>query len=314
MKSFSGRLDGVTIYDLINKIDYNKSTYEERLEVIEDILNSTDFFVEYFDEYYNCHINEKQGMSEDEFVCVALERMASYLLLAEDIRDDISRKNNDYTFVNKKDFFQRKLEREPSFENLCKQEFMHTVNGHAQNSNKNYLLSKKQKIYSSDLKDDGEMGYILRQYEDFMELSRQQLHKKVDREGFLLQRNIGYAKEDMLFVKNSYKGTIDFIHVMPGGLTSITIDDVDFTNKEQVQILLCMQEMDLSYDDLSLIIFDFQKLLSKVWMDDFEKQVVELLRLGYKRSDIARELNCYHIKVTRAIEKITKKIVSKQNQ
>ena len=313
MRAFSGRLDGVTIYELIERIDYQKVIYDDRLDVVESILDSTDFFQEYFDDYYNCHINEKQVLSEEEFVCASLERMASYLLLSEDIREDISRKNNDYTFVNKKDFFQKKLDREPSVDSLRTQNAVIETSS-AQNNNKNYLLSKKQKIYSVDLKDNSEMGQILRQYEKFIELSRQQLKNKMFKEAFYLQRNIGFAKDDMLFVKDSYKGTIDFIHVYPSGPASIKIDDVDYKDIKHVKILLTMPEMDLTYDDLPLIIYDFQKILANTWLDPFETQVVELLQQGYKRSDIARELDCYHIKVTRAIERIAKKIVDKQNK
>lgn len=311
MKKFNGRLDGINIYEIVEKIDYKKTAYEDRLAVVENILDSTNFFTEYFDEHYNPHINNSQELSENEFVCATLEKMATYLLLSDDVRK--SRKDTEYSYINKKTYLNEKINREPSFEVLNgsgngRMELRETV------SSKNYLLCKGQKITAEDLKDKGEMGEILRQYQKFIDMNRKQIHNRIDRETFYLHRNMGGAKDDMLKIKSSYKGTIDFINVAPTGLYSVELPGIDFTDIEHVIKLLAIPERDLAYDDLSLTLYDFNCLLKKTDIDNKEWAIIDMLREGCRIADIAKAFESYHIKITRTIRKVAKKVVDKQKE
>ena len=56
-KNFTASLDGVTANDLAKKLDRDKSEYKDRLKHVEDILDNTEFFNIYYEEYFNPNIN-----------------------------------------------------------------------------------------------------------------------------------------------------------------------------------------------------------------------------------------------------------------
>lgn len=69
---------------IIGNLDYNISTLEDRLTKVEEIIeNNEDGLIEYFDERYNPSLSQNSALSENDQVCKQLERMADYLLYAE---------------------------------------------------------------------------------------------------------------------------------------------------------------------------------------------------------------------------------------
>lgn len=87
-EKFDKKLDNTTIMEINSKIDYNITDLKERKKVIDNIMNNTDFFTEYFDKYYNYHPANYEGLATNDIVCTTLDKMASYLL-----GEDLKKKN-----------------------------------------------------------------------------------------------------------------------------------------------------------------------------------------------------------------------------
>jgi hypothetical protein len=89
---FKGKINGKTIWDFTNQIDYNIDKLEDRVLKLHKILNTykvngfefcDDFFEIYFNKYFNTKVDKKDGLSDTDLVCKKLELMADYLIYAD---------------------------------------------------------------------------------------------------------------------------------------------------------------------------------------------------------------------------------------
>ena len=61
--NFIGVLDGVNVNELNKKIDYTKIKLDERKQIVESILDETNFYEEYFSKHFKADINAGDYLS-----------------------------------------------------------------------------------------------------------------------------------------------------------------------------------------------------------------------------------------------------------
>lgn len=82
-KLFLDPIDGETIGDYLNKLDYTLATPEERVALVNSLLGDDNFFVKYFEQYYDSHLTQNDFLSENNNVSMALEVISNYICMDE---------------------------------------------------------------------------------------------------------------------------------------------------------------------------------------------------------------------------------------
>jgi len=331
-QNFLAELDGTTVYELNQKIDYSKLTLDERKREVESILENTDFYSEYFSEHFKGSINSGDSLSQEINVCKSLEKMANYLLNSEEVRKMEDAEQTKYVFHTDAQYFRKKIERESSLEFLLDsgEGTIHFL----KRNEKNYKKPKTQVITKDDLDRKDELGEILRNLQAYSEFINQELknpNTKFNR--YLLTKIKGQLSADMVYIKEKMLGVFgeDFVTCKEGA--SPDLDVFDFTNhshlngftlettdkkgrkkKEFIKGLLYFKPyLDLN-NDFSIILTDLQNTIDKANLTDIEKYVLNEMRNGSTKKEVAETLNCSHVKVTRTMEIIASKVAKVGNK
>lgn len=90
--------DEYTAYDIIGFLDCKIITYNDRQDLVFNILNNNyNYYKMYFDTHFKYSPKQKEGNSSSDKVCKSLEKMADYLLFSEENRPKKSQSYNYYT-------------------------------------------------------------------------------------------------------------------------------------------------------------------------------------------------------------------------
>lgn len=332
-QNFVGVLDGTTVNELNRKIDYTKTKLEDRKKVINDILDNTKFYEEYFSNYFNPNINSRDYLSNNINVCRSLERMANYLLNSDEVKEEENKEKVKYVFHTDQKYFQKKMDRELSIESITKmkdEDHSESVIHFLKRGEKNFKKSKTQKITNDDLNRDDELGQILRDYkalEAFITLELKKEKSKYNR--YLLTKVKGQLSGDMIYTKNSLLGVFGYDLKAFSESTKYNFDVFDFTN--ELHLKGCVIETEsgqrivakgLLYfrptndpnSDFNHVLWDLQNTIDKAALTEFEKQVLESIRDGLTQEEIAYNLNTYQKKISRTIDLIAKKVAKVGNK
>lgn len=225
---FKGKLDGVTIDDISKEIDYSISNLKERKEKVEQILDNTKFFEEYFSDYFDTKVGSNDGLASESNICKTLEAMGTYLLNSVDEREKRKKEEVEnelkYKFHANPIHFKAEINKEKNLEEL-------NVSG--QNNGEEYVLHfletekkntkkpKTQFINGKDLKRDDDLGQILRDYNDFyVNISNRLKQLDIDIKAnesnpdkgkrYLLTNTKGTLRKDMVDVKNILLGVFGY--------------------------------------------------------------------------------------------------------
>ena len=292
---FNEKIDGKTVNDF-RKLDKSKKTLNERKEILEQKLNSSEFFIKYFDEVYNPNIKSTEALSDSDAVCKALENMGTYLINCEESKElDRLEKETEGNYK----IFTRRLEEYTNRENVS----IHDFNGDQRNiveseriefippkDTSNKVKPKEQKITSKDLKEQSELGSILRDYNTFLNVINDKMKQKIDSQWFLLSKNKSSVMKDMIDAKNMIRGVWGY-NINPPITHAKSLGEgnyFDFTDRSTIKYLLQMQKPDVLEDlDMWIVWYEFHETISKADLTDEEISVYELLKLGYNFKDIA---------------------------
>lgn len=341
-QNFTGKLDETNVNELNKKIDYTKTKLEDRKKVINDILNSTKFYEEYFSNYFNPNITSRDYLSDSINVCRSLERMASYLLNSDEIKEEEDKEKTQYIFYTDSKYFQKKIDKEMSIESIVKtknKNHSDTVIHFLKRSEKNHKKRKAQKITKDDLNRNDELGKILRDYKSLEDFTTSELKKKKSKHSrYLLTKIKGQVSDDMICTKNSLLGVFGYNLKSFSESTKPNIDIFDFTNKnhllgiyvevekrnkktgkiekkkEYVKGLLYFKPEFDPNDEFSFVLRDLQETIDKAGLTEEEKFVLEQIRNGVRKVDIARSLNTNHVRISRIMEIIANKVIKVGNK
>ena len=324
-KNFNATLDGVTVYDLIKKIDYSKTKLEDRKKVIEDILNSTNFYQEYFDNYYNPSLSPHDSLAHENNVCRSLEIMATYLLNSDEVKEE--KKKSKYTFFTDDDYLDEKINKEETIGLIQDREDIDEKKSSIyffRQDKPNYKKDKKQKITAADLKRDDWLGEILRDYNAFLVYITNKLKENdpnINR--YLLTRTKGQIEKDMIYCKDALLGVFGYKLRNSSESTKYDVDVFNFTNpnhlkgfiikdkdgkKRYVKGLLYIKPEFDPNDDFSYVLLDLEETIKKANLTKREWYILNELRNGATKTEIAERLNVTHVQVIKDLEIIVRKI------
>ena len=313
---FTEVLDGTTVKELHQKLDVSIKNLEDRLDLVEGILDDTTFFQEYFDEYYNSNPNNSDFLSADNNVCQLLESMSTYILNSEEIQKENKSNEIEYKFITDNGYFEKKLKRE----NHMKADFN---NGDTSaeiipfvKRDSNYLKTKEQKVYNKDIQDKGEMGYILKQYAKFIAMAQEERKNanSLTTRNYYICRFICEGRLDMKLVKDCYRGTIYFKNPSKGCVDCSKIEHVDFTKPEIVDLLMTVSEKVTEINDFSIIVMSFNQLIEDCPFTEYEREVLNYYRNGYNKKEIGEEVGVSRPAIFKTIQKIRNKIIKHVKQ
>lgn len=335
---FTAKIGDVDLYSIKSMINYKIDNIEDRMKCVDIALaHGNMFYQEYFDKYCDPGITNSDMLLSDSNVVQSLESMANYILA----KDDEYNKTESSYFVSEHEL-DRKMRREDEFDNTGTSLIVdkdETVSVYEEaKSNQNFKKSKTQTIKPSDLERNDELGSILRDYNTFINLISNYTKKdkvtgetkKIDKKAnlYTYSKQHSSIKDDMIICKDSMMKTHGYNLKYFSESTQPNYDMIDLTNVNHLlggevkysnttiksDGLLSFTPTDDYQDDFNCIIVDVQNLVDKTDLDEFELNVLELYREGMRVYNISQELNTYSDKVSRAINRIAKKVSKKAKE
>lgn len=343
--NFMSVLDGTDVNELNKRIDYTKTHLEERKEVVEEILNSTNFYEEYFDSYFKASINSGDPLSKDVNVCKSLERMANYLLNSKEVKQAEDAEKVKYVFHTDRRYFQKKVNREHSIGQMMdvdNDDYEENVIHFLKTSEPNYRKSKSQttdlrniKVSKVNSEEHVEkVKGIVKEYQSFVDYITEKLVNKdrsVNR--YLLTKTKGELNDDIVLTKDFLLGIWGYNLKSLSESNQPDMNRFDFTNIEHVKgkdvifvdrkgketkvkvkgLMYFKPYLDPS-DELSFTLYDFEETVKKAGLTERERSVLDLLREGCKNIEIERALDISQKTVRYDIDTIAKKIIKVGNK
>lgn len=289
----------------LNDLDRSVSSLEDRLKEVNEKLDSTDLYVNYFENQYNPNLTGDMALSEDIPVCKSLEKMANYLLMSNESKQMDKDERNNYVIHKDRDKFMKKLNRENS-------DFMDDENiVHFLIKQRNDYKPKTQKITAYDINKDTETGRVLREYNNFLININKALQEKPDSRWFMFSRAKSQVKNDMLYVKKMLDG-IWGENIKPISVPKKTdYYFIDFTDYKTVEYLIKMEQPDFDFNqELWLVWLEFNDVVKKANLTEEEYFVFYLLQKQWNIKEISEYLNINYDRVKRTvINNIVKKII-----
>lgn len=337
-QNFIGVLDGTDVMNLNKQIDYKQTKLEDRKKVVEEIVKSTEFYTEYFSGYFKGSINSGDSLSSDVNVCKSLERMASYLLNSEEIKAEEDKEVTQYVFHTDAKYFKKKMERESSIEALTESDDgskSEAIIHFLKREGKNQKKGKDQFISKTDLKRTDLLGQVLRDYSSYNDFITAELQKKKKSKfnRYMLTKIKGQLTNDMIYSKDQLLGTWGYDLKTFSESTVPDLDVFDFTNRlhlngttikvkdkkgklknEHIKGLLYFKNDFNPDNDFSFILRDLQDTIDKANLTEMEKYVLEEMRNGASKVEVAEKLETHHVKIVRTMEIIAGKVMKVGNK
>lgn len=330
---FRGKLDGASVSDISKQIDYSVSDEKGRMECIENILEGTDFFEEYFDNYFDVHLNMEDASLSDNNVCKLLEEMGTYLLNSDEEKERRKKEEEEakeYKLHANPLQFQAEVNKEKNIEEF-------NVNGSSngevnimyflEKNKKNSRKSKHQKITASDLKREGEVGRVLNEYDQFLQAITERIKQiKIDKENgvynidrgkrFILTRTKNTLKKDMIDAKNILLGVFGYniTSSNEGGFYEFTDEQIESEEVFRGLLRMINQKEKARLDsDLFHIFLDLENVINKAKqlnkLTSNELIILSGVMEGLRDCDIARENGWSNPYVNQQLRRTTKKLI-----
>ncbi|QIQ66190.1 sigma factor [Enterococcus phage nattely] len=313
---FFGQIDGKTLNSL-GKLDRSVKTLKDRSKQVNDIIDSTNYFVEYLSKYYKVSINANEATSEDVDIFKYLERMATYLLNSDESIALDKAEQKTYIFHNQT--MQKYLDREKinvnnsnGQENIVDSEnVVHALLAKKQNSRK----LKVQTITVEDLKRDDKVGEILREYQLMLNAIDKKLSEPQDKKWAIYTRQKYLVKQDMVDAKDMLLGVWGYnTNFKESHIPDLDI--FDFTDFKTVKYLLTFNKPNVSEnEDMWCVWQDFIETVKKANLTQEELEIFKCLQDGWKLQEISDEFGIkYHGLYQTTIPRIAKKIMKVGNK
>lgn len=321
-----GELGNKKIQDMRKMLDYSKTTFDERLEVVINILNEYDNFLNIYFFKKNEHskkyffsghnLSSSQSLSEQNVVCNNISILGSYLLNSRDI--DKLYDTQEYIFYTDEEEFNKYHQKVVSSTSKSEEEVIHFL----LRQGKNYNIVGRLEVNKNDLKENSRKGEILRDYNKFKEELRKCLidlkngtkTSSIDIPLYQAKRIMSTINDDMTMVKESYSRNVYFDGLKSDN--SIDWSFLDMTNIEHVKALLYINKGNklIPDDDLSLIVYDLNKRLKDLLdigiLKHEDLKLINLLRQekSYSKYEISRIMGYSQSVLSKRINKIAKRV------
>lgn len=307
---FKGDLAGVPQKD-ISELDYTKEKISERVEYINMKYSYVrKYHEEYTSEHYKVNVNADDNLSGDINIFKALERDANYLLNSVDIHRDRQHK---YNILTQEEF--DKLLKKEEKDDITEESYKNIVKP----KEKNDFINMDLKITQKDLKENSEMGEILRDYQVVKEHLKEEICKIKEKNPSYLniykaKLLLGTINCDMLDVKKRYKG-ITRPSTKLGDIGSLpNYDAIMYSNPAHVKAIISNVRFgDIQPDSmLSHIAFDIQKAIKSLHsenrLDILDIEIVDCINSGMTIRATALELKRDKKAIQQRLDKICRRV------
>ena len=310
-QNFTANLDNTNANELNRVMDRTLDNYEERKQCIENTLEGTSFFEEYFTDYYNVNASQNDYLSLENNVCKVLENYASYLLNSKDIDDEESEV---YKFYYDESEFMRAINKDVKYDSKGQEVIDFLLANQS-----NYKKAKDQKITSSDLKRNDIVGEVLRDYQSYVDLlnnSNMQAYRRNRLKGEV-QRDMILAKDALLRV-HGYNlryfsestrpnlEVIDLADIMQ--LKGYSFDNVKDPHHAKVDGLLRMKFNGDFQNDFQCILYDVDILIEKTELTERERECLNYFRNGLTNTKISDIIGVSSQVIGRTIDRAVNKV------
>lgn len=312
-QNFLASIDGVTANELNRAMDRTLNNYDERKECIEETLEGTSFFEEYFTNYYNVNASQNDYLSLENNVCKVLENYASYLLNSKDIDDEESQQ---YKFYYDESTFRRAVNKDMKYDDKGPEVIDFLLANQS-----NYKKAKDQKITSSDLKRNDYLGEVLRDYQTYIDTLNNS-----DLQAYRRNRLKGEIQRDMILSKDSLLRVHGYNLRYFSESTSPNLEVFDFADFNQLKgytvegvdphytkvdgLLRMKFNGDFQYD-FQCILYDLDILIEKTKLTERERECLNYFRNGLTNVKIGDIINITSQSVGQSIDSAIKKVNKK---
>ncbi len=312
-QNFTAYLDGTNAIELNRVMDRSLDRYDDRLDCINDTLDNTTFFEKYFSDYYNPVASQSDYLSMDNNVCRVLENYASYLLNANDIKQE---EKPQYKFYYDEDAFRKAIQKEKLYQDQEPEVIDFLLAGQS-----NYKKAKDQNITAKDLKRTDWLGSILNEYQNYLDFLKsdrapQGQKFKIDRIKGEVQKDMILSKDALMkihgyslrYFSESTKPNLDvFDYANYNHLKGFSLD-YDNPHYNKIDGLLRFKFNGDFQNDFQCILYDLEQLIEKTEMTEREKECLQYYRNGLTNTKIADIIGVDESSIRRSIEAAIKKI------
>ena len=312
-QNFLASIDGTTANELNRAMDRTLDNYEERKACIENTLEGTSFFEEYFTDYYNVNASQNDYLSLENNVCKVLENYASYLLNSKDIDDEEAEV---YKFYYDESEFMRAINKDVKYDDKGQEVIDFLLANQS-----NYKKAKDQKITAADLRRNDYLGEVLRDYQTYIDVlnnGNMQAYRRNRLKGEV-QRDMILAKDGLLrvhgynlrYFSESTKPNLEVFDFADfNQLKGYTIDGIESRYAKVDGLLRMKFNGDFQYD-FQCILYDLDILIEKTKLTERERECLNYFRNGLTNTKISDILGVDHSVISRNIDRAIKKVNKK---
>ena len=292
---------GATLNDFdFKKLDRFLLRYEDRLKVVEEMLEGNTFFEELFEAHFTNIDNKQKYLIEDCEFALRLQALANYLLFAQDVKRGKQLEYNTYENNTTLDAKHRK--KTLSTEGLSEKLPTYEKDIESLN-NKNYKLSKNLNFANINKKELVKEFPFVKDYFDLLKYLDTNKETKIKK---------NKIQQDLEYVAN--KNIIRFKSPLKEERVTVDIDNVSFSDKRVVKYFMTIDEKE-SYDfsdNIDVLIYDFNCLYRQTKLKPKLKEIAEMVRMGLQQKQIAQKLGITQQQVSKYYNQIVTEI-AKQN-
>ena len=316
-QNFLASIDGVTANELNRVMDRTLDNYEERKACIENTLEGTSFFEEYFTDYYNVNASQNDYLSLENNVCKVLENYASYLLNSKDIDDEESQQ---YKFYYDETAFRRAINKDMKYDDKSPEVIDFLLANQS-----NYKKAKDQKITAADLNRSDVVGEVLRDYQSYVDLlnnSNMQAYRRNRLKGEV-QRDMILSKDALLrvhgynlrYFSESTKPDLEVLDFADfnqlKGYSLRVPEDIKDKNHANIDGLLRMKFNGDFQNDFQCILYDLDILIEKTKLTERERECLNYFRNGLTNTKTGDIIGISKQAVNQFIDSAIKKVNKK---
>lgn len=308
----------------ITKVELKKeiTSAEARSNYLKSILEATKS-----KEVYTNEIDARfNKLSEDVYLSRRIETYANWLLKGEMEKEEIysydTRTDKQYNDAEKAKRFIDKGEGNTEGEGKTE------VQVERLKTNGIQYKSNNIKITPALIKEDSELGEILREYQPLRELLGQELQKikngqptrkitiEKDRELIetplnfkMVREHLSEVNSDML-LSIKYKKGLDALKPAPTPIYDNKLDSIDYSDCKMVKKLLghlWLGETPMNEDDI-ILVADLQRALKELKLSALDSSIITKYNEGWTIQDIGEVVGLHHSNVSRRIDKVCKLI------
>lgn len=310
-QNFLATIDGTNARELNKIMDRTLDKYEDRLSCVNNTLENTSFFEEYFTDYYNVHASQNDYLSLENNVCKVLENYASYLLNSKDVDGE---EKTIYKFYYDENSFRRALNKDVKYDSKEPEVIDFLLANQS-----NYKKAKDQKITAKDLRREDWKGSVLRDYNTYIDVlnnypisdyRRNKIKGEVQRD-MILVKDYGVHGYNLRYFSESTHPNLEVFDFADfNQLKGYSLEDTE-ARHAKVDGLLRMKFNGDFQNDFQCILYDLDILVKKTKLTDKERKCLNYFRNGLTNTKISDILGIDHSVISRNIDRAIKKVNKK---